>query len=312
MGFRLTALIAEQFPLEQILPKHLSASALSDYLTCPLRWYGSRVVKWPRPPASAPLAGTAFHAAVELHHRDNDEDADPETELVQRWKAVKPVMAEERVLGKAVLVDLARSLQALDLYRERFPRQDYDGTEEFFTATVPEVPVPLIGYMDVVTSTNIIRDIKTTASSSWTQEKADADLQATIYCYAFHQMTGVIPEFEFVVLYTGVQRPVSLTVIPTVRTPKHFEGLELLVREVYERMQQSEHLLASCKPASWCNFNEQCELFMVDRRQRLGEPEPKKRARRETTAPVVKLREEKPASLFAGRSVLAALGGPDD
>ncbi len=284
----MTVLLSEQFPLN--LPGHLSVSAVNDYITCPLRWWGSRIAKFPRPPASAPMAGSALHAAAELHHRDVDGDADPEVELLQRWKAVKPVITAERALGKFVQVDLSRSLEALALYRQRYPRQVGDSAEEPFTIKIPGVNVPFKGFMDLVTAGNLIRDIKTTGSSSWTQEKADTDLQATAYCYAFHQLTGQMPAgFEFVVLYTGVKHSVDLTVLPTTRTALHFEAFELLVKDVYDRMQLGS-LKQTC-PSGWCNHPESCSLTMIEQRRLLGEPEPepkKKRERKETNEPTLR------------------------
>ncbi len=264
------ALLAEEFPTAE-MPDHLSVSAINDYLTCPLRWAGSRLLGFPRFPASAPLAGVALHAAVEIHHRY--EDHDPETELVQRWKAVRPVMQAERALGKTVQVDLARSLTALELYRNRFPFQPYDGAEEFFRVTIPGVPVPIIGYMDLVTSDNLICDMKTTGSNSWTQEKADTELQATMYTYAFRQLTGELPQgFEYRVLYTGTRKPVDLTILPTQRTPKHFAALEILVRDVYEQMQH-QPLRQSC-PRGWCSTPDACTAHVAKQRLLTGEPEP--------------------------------------
>ncbi len=303
----MTALLAEEFPITD-LPDHLSGSAINDYLTCPMRWAGTRLLGFPRIPASAPLAGVALHAAVEIHHRY--EDHDPETELVQRWKAVRPVIQAERALGKPIMVDLARSLTALDLYRERFPFQPYDGAEEFFSVTIPGVPVPIIGYMDLVTSDNLICDVKTTGSNSWTPEKADTELQATLYAYAFHQMTGELPQgFEYRVLYTGTRKPVDLTVLPTQRTAKHFEALEILVRDVYAHM-QTEPLRQTC-PRGWCSTPDACAAHVAKQRLLTGEPEPEAKPKREKVA-APQLRVKPPVSLFDGRSVLAALGGTDD
>lgn len=225
------------------------------------------------------MAGTALHRAIEAYH--GYEDADPETELVQRWKDVKPIVVAERALGKRVTVDLGRSLEALALYVDKYPRNPMDSSEWPFTLPVPGLSVPLVGFLDLLTEDKTIRDIKTAGSSkTWTQEKANGELQATCYIWAVYQLIHELRPFEYVILHTGPDAPVSLNVIETTRTLADLEAFEALICRVHERMQLGNEAMRPTCPKGWCNHPEQCELFLVEQRQLTGEPEPKVRAPR--------------------------------
>ena len=80
--------------------------------------------------------------------------------------------------------------------------QDYYTIREVaqcFSIEVPGLNMPLIGELDCVVTDGkdtCIVDWKTSASK-WPSEKADKDLQATIYTYAYKQMNGILPLFRF-------------------------------------------------------------------------------------------------------------------
>lgn len=306
----MTATLRDQFPEDcPGLPPHLSVSQVDSFLTCPLRWWGSKIAHWPTPPALAAMAGTAFHRSVELHH--TQPDADPEQELVTRWKDLKPVITAERALGKRISVDLSRSLEALDLYRSRYPYNPMDSSEYPFTQNIPGLSVPLIGFIDVLTEDKILRDIKTTGNPrTWIQAKADGALQATAYIHYCYSAFGELFPFEFVVLHTGPDAPVSLSVIRTTRTVDELKAFEGLIIRVHAEMRLGSPQMRPTCPRGWCNHPEQCELFMVEQRALTGEPAPTVKPEK-PKAP--QLRGTKsPPSLFEGRSVLAALGVDDD
>lgn len=299
--------LRDRFPHDP--PGHLSVSQVNDFLTCPLRWWGGRIAKWERPPALAPMAGTALHRAIEAYH--GTEDADPELELVERWKELKPVIVSEKALGRPIKVDLGRSLEALGLYVERYARNPMDSSEWPFRMTVPGLSVPLIGFLDLLTEDKTIRDIKTAGNpKTWTQAKANGELQATAYIWVVHELIGELRPFEYVVLHTGPDAPVSLTVIETTRTMDDLQAFEQLLVRVHERMQLGSPEMRETCPKGWCNHPEQCALFMVEQRALTGEPEPKpRRAREEKNEPRLVLKGA--PALFAGRSALEALGGND-
>jgi CRISPR/Cas system-associated exonuclease Cas4 (RecB family) len=289
----LTATLRDRFPHDP--PGHISVSAVNDYILCPLRWWGSRIAKWERPPALAPMAGTALHRAIEAYH--GYEDADPETELVNRWKELKPVIAADRALGKPIKVDLGRSLDALALYVDKYPRNPMDSSEWPFRQAVPGLSVPLIGFLDLLTEDKTIRDIKTAGSmKTWTQAKADGELQATAYIWVINELIGELRPFEYVILHTGPDAPVSLTVIETTRTLDDLKAFEALLVRVHDRMQLGNEAMRATCPKGWCNHPEQCQLFQVEQRAILGLPEPVEQPKRAKVAGP-QLRGQKPAQI---------------
>ncbi len=295
-GASMIATLRDQFPEDcPGLPPHLSVSQVDSFLTCPLRWWGSKIAHWPTPPALAAMAGTAFHRSVELHH--TQPEADPEQELVNRWKDLKPVIQSERALGKRVTVDLSRSLEALDLYRARYSYNPMDSSEYPFTQDIPGLSVPLIGFIDVLTEDRIIRDIKTTGNPrTWTQAKADASIQATAYIGYLYSLLGELVPFEFVVLHTGPDAPVSLNVIRTTRTVEALKAFEGLLLRVHAEMRLGSPQMRPTCQKGWCNHPEQCAEFMMTQRLLTGELEPVEKVKREKVA-APQLHGKKPAQI---------------
>ena len=65
--------------------------------------------------------------------------------------------------------------------------------EKYITLTVPGVPVPIIGYIDMIESDGIPCDFKT-SSKSWNQDQANSEMQPTFYLAALNQ-AGYLPQF---------------------------------------------------------------------------------------------------------------------
>ena len=94
---------------------------------------------------------------------------------------------------------------------------------ETFSVNVPGLSKPLIGEFDCVVTDghdNCIVDWKT-ASAKWPVGKADKDLQATAFCYAFKQKYGEKPLFRFDV-YTKAKTP-TVNNYYTLRTDNELE-----------------------------------------------------------------------------------------
>ena len=94
---------------------------------------------------------------------------------------------------------------------------------ETFSVSVPGLSKPLIGEFDLVVTDgqdNCICDIKT-AACKWPVGKADKDLQATAFSYAFKQKYGEKPLFRFDV-FTKAKTP-TVNNYYTLRTDNELE-----------------------------------------------------------------------------------------
>src|ERR1700678_2039949 len=64
---------------------HWSYSAISQYLSCPLRFYFQRVLRLPQPSVSSSLVlGSAVHAALAEYHRTVQQDEPTDTTKLHR------------------------------------------------------------------------------------------------------------------------------------------------------------------------------------------------------------------------------------
>jgi RecB family exonuclease len=231
--------------------KHLSASAIADYLECPLLFAGRRIFHWPesKPPFpwSALTLGTVVDRALTSYHRGDN----PEALLPGLWSRMvqRPLVWSD---------GYARALGMVRLYLANVPYVAADRAQVYVKFTVPGVDVPVIGYIDRIHGQQL-HDIKTTSSHTlWTQAHADQSLQATIYFMAMRAAsTSNRPTFVFDVLcHEGTP---SYTRIQTKRTDADLLRGRALIRGVYSQMCDGE-LVAKCAKGK-CRWPDRCTEY---------------------------------------------------
>lgn len=234
--------------------KHLSVSQINDYLRCPMLWYGSRIGKWPQEPVFVMQAGVAIHKALTCYHRGEDEQVG----LLTAWKEITAEIPRGSI---------QQAISAIGLYSERVKPVPHDAAGWWFDVPIPGLPILLKGEFDLLRvhpdqpSDGAIIDWKTGAPK-WGQPKADTELQATAYWYAYQQETlrlsgeALSPaKFVYVQLRTS-QSPAAYKVIVTTRTQDDVDKFLDLCREVYHRMLH-DPITSTC-PKGWCRYPEQC------------------------------------------------------
>jgi putative RecB family exonuclease len=107
-----------------------------------------------------------------------------------------------------------------------------ESVAETFSVSVPGLSKPLIGEFDCVVTDGRDRCIVDwkTASTKWPLDKADKDLQATAFCYAFREKYGEKPLFRFDV-YTKAKSP-SVNNHYTLRTDNELERFVSLANQI--------------------------------------------------------------------------------
>ena len=181
--------------------KHLSYSSISSYLMCPKSWRLHYIDKVPTMTAAPLLFGSAFHDATERYI------ADSSATLANCWEGAwakqsgrkqevnwgdetpKEVYDEGlRILGTGKVADKLNDLRA------RMGPEPI--VERRVNLKVPGVPIPIMGYIDVITADGIPGDIKTSARS-WGAGKAESETQSLFYLAALNQMGQPSPDNTF-------------------------------------------------------------------------------------------------------------------
>jgi CRISPR/Cas system-associated exonuclease Cas4 (RecB family) len=222
----------------------LSASSISDWLRCPLLWYGRRMAGWPRPPSAELAMGRAIHAAFEAYHRGGDS----ELELLRAWREVEDTARPNGALQRAV--------DALRLYRDTNPATPLDRPEVWFRAEIPGLEIPLIGVLDLVRGTEL-HEFKT-GRGKWGQKRADKELQMSAYSVGFEELTGTVPSRHVYWIITTVA-PVSVCPLETSRSRGQVEEFFETARRVFREMRTAE-LVGRCVNGR-CEYPEYCRDY---------------------------------------------------
>ena len=225
--------------------KHLSASSVTNWLTCPLMWWGGRE-KWPQEDLIAMQMGTVVHKAVEVHHHGGNAGQ----ALMELWGT----MVTDRHARPDAIHDCAA---AVALYQARYAPTPGAEMEQKFELEIDGVPVPIIGYKDL-REDGLVVDLKTTSwANAWSQKKVDESLQMTTYLYHERQKTrrNFIGEIRALVLRA---EPI-LNVFQTARTDNDYLRLRQLYRQAYEGMTEGT-LEPKCAPSK-CRYPQQCAMY---------------------------------------------------
>ncbi len=242
--------------------RHLSASSVQDYLVCPMRWFGRRIAKWAevKPPffQAAAATGRVVHRAISAHHRGEDADV----ELVRCW--VEETGSVTGFTSISTVIALLRAYTSVIV-----PHPD-DRPDLQFSFEIPGVPVPIIGFVDLLNGSHV-REFKTTSSQkNWTQQDVDTAIQGSIYWAAVQAAKlAQRPRLTYSILRVGGD-PV-MTELETERSDGDIRDLEYLIRETYERMTDGDNLKACCKPGA-CSFPTECAQYGYVKPERSSGP----------------------------------------
>lgn len=182
--------------------EHLSYSSLSLYLLCGHAWKARYIDKVQMPTSPALVIGSAFHDAVESYVGGKQQDLETawteswarqlERNQVIEWGATTPELAQEDGL-RMVRAKPVRTL--VDTLRQNFDPETCE-IEKRVELRVPGVPIPVIGYIDVITRDGIPGDFKT-AARMWADNKASSELQPLFYLAALNQAGIAVPGWTF-------------------------------------------------------------------------------------------------------------------
>lgn len=233
---------------------HLSYSSISGYLQCARHWKFRYVDKEESPKNDALLFGSAWHKMIGLvvgGGRIGDAMATAFNEIVGDDDSF-PIDLD--VLAARMISVPAIETEILNLKPSQIEYQ--------FELHVPGVPVPMIGFIDMITQDGHVIDFKT-ASRKWTQDRADNDLQPTFYLAALNQLGLVeLPaQFRYMV-FTKTRNP-EVQILDTTRTAQDVLALYSLIKEVWQAIEAGIYVpngVGNWKCSSnYCEFWNLCE-----------------------------------------------------
>ena len=246
---------------------HWSYSAFQTFLTCPMRYYFRYVehAEVERTSISIPF-GRAFHAVLSDRARKGSsytvEDAKEDFAVYFR----RETEVSENLTCKPdedYWFWEQRGCDMLDVALADWP-DDYTvkSVAESFSVEVPGLSKPLIGEFDLYVTDGgdeTICDWKT-ASVKWPAGKADRDLQATTFCYAYHQLHGRMPLFRFDV-FTKAKTPAHHQFY-TLRTNDDFDRIIYLAGKFEKAINSGLFLpVESCMNCAECAYGGRCKAI---------------------------------------------------
>lgn len=195
--------------------KALSVSKLRCWLTCPADFYDKYILGIEEYNPDFDF-GSRYHKAVEVYHLTG--------ETIDLIKAYTDIVPRDHV------VEVEKPFEAILRHPE----------------TLEPLPLPFRGIIDAVGVSGALIDLKT-SEKSWSQRKADEDLQATAYLYYWWQEHGELPEFNFVVARKHpTPRIKPLDILTTKRTIQDFANFWLLANKTIKDIQAEETWACRC------------------------------------------------------------------
>ena len=241
---------------------HLSYSSINTYHLCPRSWRMRYVDKAQTPSASALVFGGAFHDTLEaaigalaLGKVNPSETAWLLQLWSEKWQAK---LAQEQVawgedspeelaaLGARMLggkLDVSgagpnRTETMPQFLSKIVPMVDNDKPmiERKIKLRVPGVPVPVIGYIDIVCADGVPGDFKT-SDKPWYADRAHDELQPLFYLAALAQAGTPVPSSRFrYYIFTKTQKP-RAQIIGTKRTIAEMLWLFEHIKDTWEAIQ---------------------------------------------------------------------------
>ncbi len=266
---------------------HLSYSSISSWLMCPRAWRYYRVDKVPAKTGPALVFGSAFHNAVEdrIRHNVNNRAVPMAVCWSEAWVQQLERNKDNidwgdsgesemnslatRMLATPMIRNVIDTIQPLMVRPNTWETKSllYDDSDlrpviEQLVELNIENCLPLIGYVDVVTSDGVPADLKT-SSRKWNQKRADEQMQCTLYIAAMEAMGyegNPSREFRYFV-FTKTSKPIA-QVLTTSRSQKEIDWALQAVRDTYDAIKTGVYPPGDtsswkCTP-KWCSFYEHC------------------------------------------------------
>ena len=249
---------------------HLSYSSVSLFLTCGKAWKYRYIDKVQAAPSQNLIIGSCIHDVLEEIIRCNtlgENVPDASNYALQavenRLGSIEPDSVDaidaEAVKNEVLrIADAPLILSGVNMIRAKV---DDEGAmiERKVTLEVPEVDVPVIGFIDIILDDGTPADFKTSARS-WTAERAQSEKQPVFYLASMGQ-AGMPVNWHFKHLVAVKNKTPKWQIFDSERTPAEIGRLFVEIQQVWRSIQAENYLPAA--PGSWKYSPKGCEYWQI-------------------------------------------------
>lgn len=242
--------------------KHLSYSSISLFQRCRREWLLRYKYNISSPLTDALPFGTAIHRAIQgglVSGGIDDATAEnfPAT-LRQafaeaKFKSGDAAFNQLSAMGQAMLAD-----KTTQVILNGIKVSGGENIERPVSFTVPGVPIPVIGYIDIIDDDGQLYDIKT-SKYGWTDEQAIDELQPDFYLVAMDDAgdTRHAGMFNHVILIKSIDAPAGY-IITTARALNYRERVYTIVQNTWNAIEAGDFQQSDNSPCNSCSMRNIC------------------------------------------------------
>lgn len=253
--------------------EYLSYSSINLFLTCSEAWRRKYLAKEPQAVTPPLVFGSALHNTIEEFIGFRTAWGETEVSLTSLWREQwsKATEAQPNCEWGASQpeehfnegIRLLSNPDLVQMLNRLTPMRDEQGLfmEREVFVNVPGVPVPIKGYIDIVTSDGVPGDFKTSAQS-WSQDKAMKELQPLFYLAAMNQLGRPSPGMRFRHYVITKTKTPKVQVIETQHTVDSVFWLFGLVQQVWRAIESEAFVV---NPHAWLCGPKYCNAWSTCR-----------------------------------------------
>ncbi len=253
---------------------HLSYSSVSAYLECGKWWEFKYIKKIPIIPNANLIFGSIWHGTVEkfianpdsslfnLYEESWKQTLEKNKEI--NWGGDTPEAVYNQGMKWVTVQDLVSNtetyLNMTNFLRTIRPGKDENGKyliERELYFKVPGVEIPIECHIDIITEDGIPSDFKT-SSKSWSQTKAEDEIQPLFYLIALNQAKIPVPDFQFRHFVFIKTKTPKVQVFQIKRTPGQMFTTMITIRSVWESINKG---IFNENPGSWKCNSKYCDFW---------------------------------------------------
>ncbi len=265
----ITAPAARAFPdgNGHLAPDHISPTAARLYLSCSLKFYFERVAEIKKPTAPGQHLGKAVHAALQSFHlaRWRGGDDSPGTTEAAFREAFATLEREEGPVQFDGAAEREKSLEAglrvVRAYMEspEALRGKPIGVEVYLAESIPGLPVPLTGAIDLVQADLCPVDFKSASARPDPQQAAfENELQLVCYQLLIEATAGKAPPSLDLVYLVKTKAPQVIRVkVPPADDARKDRAVAMLDAAV-TGIAEGRFQPAPGMQCGWCAYREEC------------------------------------------------------
>ena len=248
--------------------EHLSYSSISSYLGCGANWKYHYIDQVPTLTSPELVFGSAFHGTVESFVGNNHQ-GDLATLWQEKWG--KQLECDQKVdwgtdtpeffrdEGKRILSH--KDIQA-GIFSIKAAKSDQGAKiEQKVELHVPGVPLPVIGYIDIITEDGIPGDFKT-SGKSWSADKALNEMQPLFYLAALNQAGIQTPGWHFRHFIFVKTKTPQFQMIEHTHNPGQLMWLFKMIQGVWKGIESE---VFPTNPTGWKCSPSYCEYWSICR-----------------------------------------------